>query len=207
ATWISQGFYTHSIPFDELKNLKDGSQLKVEFKAGLSGSQDEGEAQPFQVRTYTVKTRSPTSGHESFPDTVTFGLFNKGDAYTSQSGLEFVLLASSNDMIYGGASANSNDYSKSVLLLTTSVKVNITNGHAKTIEFFYASNTTGENTIAAKIDIYDLSGQQIESKNLLAPTMEFHQYGYTAQEEKAISYFEISNIQAGFTRIRDIKWG
>ena len=54
-TWIIQGFYTHPIPFNELKNLKDGSELKVEFKAGLSGSQDEAEAQPFQVRTYAVK--------------------------------------------------------------------------------------------------------------------------------------------------------
>ncbi|MDO9329501.1 MAG: Ig-like domain-containing protein, partial [Pseudomonas sp.] len=54
-TWIIQGFYTHPIPFNELKNLKDGSELKVEFKAGLSGSQDENNALPFQVRTYTVK--------------------------------------------------------------------------------------------------------------------------------------------------------
>ncbi|QQN96670.1 hypothetical protein [Pseudomonas sp. SW-3] len=54
-TWITQGFYTHPIPFNELKNLKDGSELKVEFKAGLSGSQDENNALLFQVRTYTVK--------------------------------------------------------------------------------------------------------------------------------------------------------
>ncbi|PMW86241.1 hypothetical protein C1X33_33740, partial [Pseudomonas sp. GW460-E13] len=54
-TWITQGFYTHPIPFNELKNLRDGSELKVEFKAGLSGSQDENNALPFQVRTYTVK--------------------------------------------------------------------------------------------------------------------------------------------------------
>ncbi|MGE8184256.1 hypothetical protein ACQKP9_21850, partial [Pseudomonas mandelii] len=54
-TWITQGFYTHPIPFNELKNLKDGSELKVEFKAGLNGSQDENNALLFQVRTYTVK--------------------------------------------------------------------------------------------------------------------------------------------------------
>ncbi|MHC8370641.1 hypothetical protein ACYZT2_07480 [Pseudomonas sp. MDT1-85] len=55
ATWISQGYWTQSILLTDLKNLKDGSQLKTVFKAGLGGSQVVGEAVTFPVRSYTVK--------------------------------------------------------------------------------------------------------------------------------------------------------
>ncbi|MHC8342860.1 hypothetical protein [Pseudomonas sp. RT6P73] len=54
-SWIDQGYYTHPIPLDELQNLKDGSVLKVSFKAGLSGSPVEDDAVSFQVRAYTIK--------------------------------------------------------------------------------------------------------------------------------------------------------
>ncbi|QXI18786.1 hypothetical protein [Pseudomonas hamedanensis] len=53
--WISQGYYTHPIPLADLKNLKDGSELNVIFKAGLVGSQAVGEAVSFPVKIYTVK--------------------------------------------------------------------------------------------------------------------------------------------------------
>ncbi|MDT3315174.1 hypothetical protein QZR14_27835, partial [Pseudomonas sp. rhizo66] len=37
STWISQGFQTHTIPLADLKNLKNGSDLKMVFKTGLGG--------------------------------------------------------------------------------------------------------------------------------------------------------------------------
>lgn len=53
--WIDQGYYTHPIPLAALQNLKDGSELIVEFKAGLGGSQVEAEALTFQRMKYIVK--------------------------------------------------------------------------------------------------------------------------------------------------------
>ncbi|WP_415762294.1 Ig-like domain-containing protein [Pseudomonas sp. CP4] len=58
-TWIGQGYYTHTIPLATLQNLKDGSELIVEFKVGLGGSQLEAEAVTFQSRTYTVNASVP----------------------------------------------------------------------------------------------------------------------------------------------------
>ncbi len=55
SRWISQGFYTHSIPLLDLQDLKDGSELIMEFKVGLGGSQDERQATTFKKRIYTVK--------------------------------------------------------------------------------------------------------------------------------------------------------
>ena len=54
STWINQGFYTAAIPLAELQNLKHGSELSMQFKAGLGGSQVESEAVSFPVRSYTV---------------------------------------------------------------------------------------------------------------------------------------------------------
>ncbi|WP_262137144.1 Ig-like domain-containing protein [Pseudomonas sp. Marseille-Q5117] len=54
-TWINQGYYPQSITLATLKNLKDGSELVVEFKVGLGGSQVETEAVTLQGRRYTVK--------------------------------------------------------------------------------------------------------------------------------------------------------
>jgi hypothetical protein len=57
ATWLSQGFSTVAIPLAELRNLKHGSALSLQFKAGLGGSQVESEAVSFPVRSYTVVTQ------------------------------------------------------------------------------------------------------------------------------------------------------
>lgn len=57
--WIDQGYYTHPIPLATLQNLKDGSELTVEFKAGLGGSQVEAEALTFQGMRYIVKVTVP----------------------------------------------------------------------------------------------------------------------------------------------------
>ncbi|MFJ2486568.1 C-type lectin domain-containing protein [Pseudomonas sp. NPDC087639] len=56
TTWISQGYWERLIPLATLQNLKDGSRLIVEFKAGLGGSQDEKQAVTFQKGIYTVKS-------------------------------------------------------------------------------------------------------------------------------------------------------
>ncbi|MGG7675560.1 hypothetical protein ACQ4OE_24255, partial [Pseudomonas sp. WC2] len=56
ATWLSQGFSTVAIPRAELRNLKHGSALSLQFKAGLGGSQVESEAVSFPQRVYTVRS-------------------------------------------------------------------------------------------------------------------------------------------------------
>jgi len=55
ATWIDQGFYTHTFPLPDLQSLEDGRDLELEFKAGFGGSQVETEAVTFARRTYRIK--------------------------------------------------------------------------------------------------------------------------------------------------------
>ena len=54
-TWISQGFYTHELPLKDLKELKDGSELRMDFRAGLSGHVGDIYAVKFAERIYNVK--------------------------------------------------------------------------------------------------------------------------------------------------------
>jgi len=53
--WLEQGYYERSIAFAGLRNLKDGSTLRMEFKAAFGKSTNESEAVVFPVRTYTIK--------------------------------------------------------------------------------------------------------------------------------------------------------
>ncbi|HHS7810812.1 TPA: hypothetical protein ACTQYX_003370, partial [Pseudomonas putida] len=53
--WINQGYYERSIAFAGLRNLKDGSTLRMEFKAAFGKSTNESEAVVFPVRTYMIK--------------------------------------------------------------------------------------------------------------------------------------------------------
>ncbi|WP_454566119.1 hypothetical protein, partial [Pseudomonas sp. AIG] len=55
ATWIDQGFYTHTFPLPDLQSLEDGRDLELEFKAGFGGTQVETEAVTFALRTYRIK--------------------------------------------------------------------------------------------------------------------------------------------------------
>jgi len=55
AQWIREGYYDKALTYDNLKDLKDGSTVTLEFRAGLGGSQVESEAITFPLRTYTVK--------------------------------------------------------------------------------------------------------------------------------------------------------
>ena len=59
--WIDNGFFEATAPYEDLIGLKEGSALTMEFKAGLGGSQDEGEAVSFAVRSYTVRAVTPIS--------------------------------------------------------------------------------------------------------------------------------------------------
>ncbi|SFW98342.1 hypothetical protein [Pseudomonas sp. NFACC47-1] len=54
ASWVSDGFATNTVPFTELQGLRNGSTLTVEFKATLNQSAEEGLADTFPLRTYTV---------------------------------------------------------------------------------------------------------------------------------------------------------
>jgi len=59
ARWIADGFVDKPVPYNYLKSLGHNTELKIEFKASLSKSQEESTAQAFVVRTYTVKS-TPT---------------------------------------------------------------------------------------------------------------------------------------------------
>nr|WP_225929983.1 hypothetical protein [Pseudomonas botevensis] len=55
--WVTSD-YEYNVPaavVNEIKGLKHGSSFTVEFKAGLSGTQQEADAVTFPVRTYTIK--------------------------------------------------------------------------------------------------------------------------------------------------------
>jgi len=54
--WVDQGFYTAPvIPISELQGLRDGSELRVIFKAGLDGNQVETNAVMFMPKVYRVR--------------------------------------------------------------------------------------------------------------------------------------------------------
>ncbi|AUM71224.1 hypothetical protein [Pseudomonas fluorescens] len=52
--WISQGFYEIPALYSYLKDLKDGSDLTMEFKVDFSETTDEANAITFPLRSYTV---------------------------------------------------------------------------------------------------------------------------------------------------------
>ncbi|WP_339478018.1 hypothetical protein [Pseudomonas sp. RL_5y_Pfl2_73] len=53
--WYRQGFGEVTIAYSELQGLRDGSQLKLEFKASFNKSVDDAQATPFPLRTYTIR--------------------------------------------------------------------------------------------------------------------------------------------------------
>ncbi|MBV4551639.1 YncE family protein [Pseudomonas sp. SWRI102] len=53
--WVSDGYATNTVPLSDLRELRDGSTLTVEFKTTFNQSTDEGQAITFPLRTYTVK--------------------------------------------------------------------------------------------------------------------------------------------------------
>jgi len=61
--WLEQGYYERSIDLAGLRNLKDGSTLRMEFKAAFGKSTNESEAVVFPVRTYTIKSTSVILSH------------------------------------------------------------------------------------------------------------------------------------------------
>jgi len=75
ARWIADGFIDKPVPYNYLKSLGHNTELRIEFKASLSKSQEESTAQAFVVRTYTVKStptitwlRGSPSGQDIAPD-------------------------------------------------------------------------------------------------------------------------------------------
>lgn len=68
--WIKRGFNTHTIPLDDLIDLKNNSELKLEVKTAFGGSPDEKYATTFKERVYNVKTAAPLVWDDS-PVTLT----------------------------------------------------------------------------------------------------------------------------------------
>jgi hypothetical protein len=57
--WLDQGYYPKAVGYDYLKELGNGTRLRLIFKAGMNGSREEADAIAFPVRTYTVKANLP----------------------------------------------------------------------------------------------------------------------------------------------------
>lgn len=149
---------------------------------------------------------SPTSGHEDFPDSVVFELFDVGDAYKSQSGLEFVLLRAETDKKFSGAFANTGGYPNS-LNLRTDIKINLAKGSARKIEFFYRCSTTGSDFIAATITFYASNGEQIATRPMESFSYNFFLFEFEAPPELDISYFEIrESLNLVYFQIKGIAW-
>jgi hypothetical protein len=55
-SWVSNGYYTRTVSYENLKNLKDGSVLRITFKAVIGNSKDERAAADFPIRNYIVRT-------------------------------------------------------------------------------------------------------------------------------------------------------
>lgn len=55
ARWYREGYGMASVLHSELQRLRDGSQLKLEFKASFNKSVDDAQATTFPLRTYTVR--------------------------------------------------------------------------------------------------------------------------------------------------------
>ncbi|WP_053145974.1 hypothetical protein [Pseudomonas sp. P97.38] len=53
--WYDRGYGEKEIPYDDLLALRDGSTLKLEFKASFNQSTDEDQATTFALRTYTIR--------------------------------------------------------------------------------------------------------------------------------------------------------
>jgi len=58
-TWIAQGYYHVVAPYSYLKELKDGSELTMEFKVDFDKTTDEAKAVTFPLRVYTVRAMRP----------------------------------------------------------------------------------------------------------------------------------------------------
>lgn len=55
-TWVKNGYFTHTVPYENLKDLKDGSVLRITFKAVIGNSKDERAAADFPARDYIIRT-------------------------------------------------------------------------------------------------------------------------------------------------------
>ncbi|SCW87282.1 MULTISPECIES: hypothetical protein [unclassified Pseudomonas] len=53
--WFNRGYGEKEIPYADLLELRDGSTLKLEFKASFNKSTDVAHATTFPIRTYTVR--------------------------------------------------------------------------------------------------------------------------------------------------------
>ncbi|MBC3210427.1 hypothetical protein HU755_26840, partial [Pseudomonas sp. SWRI111] len=181
--WISQGYFTHPLPLADLQNLKDGSELKVVFKAGLSGSQAVGEAISFPVRTYTVVLVA-AGGYEDWT--------NEVDQYlerpvTFKSGLEFTPL-SFVDRFF----------------LSYSLALNRRDMHCRGLgsaRFKWTGTVTNIELLiyrphpAHKISFFDINGNLLEQRSQPeAPTGDVI-FEYQAPSGKRISYFEVNNAE------------
>ncbi|WNZ81750.1 hypothetical protein [Pseudomonas sp. P108] len=53
--WFNSGQYTHTLAYNAIKDLADGSRLELYFKAALTLSREEAEAIDAPVKTYKIK--------------------------------------------------------------------------------------------------------------------------------------------------------
>ncbi|AZZ76498.1 hypothetical protein CCX46_15500 [Pseudomonas sp. RU47] len=53
--WFNSGQYTHTLAYNAIKDLADGSRLELHFKAALTLSREEAEAIDAPVKVYTIR--------------------------------------------------------------------------------------------------------------------------------------------------------
>jgi hypothetical protein len=94
ASWVMDGYWTNNLPMADLKQLKDGSSLTITFKAGLDGTQVEGNALAFVARTYSITAKAPLLIDDDFETGLSgWQTFYGGRHYIEgEAGSRYVLL-------------------------------------------------------------------------------------------------------------------
>jgi hypothetical protein len=197
STWISQGYYTQAVPLAVLKNLKNGSNLIVEFKAGLTGSQVEAETVTFPRKIYTIKTLDAVSGFENWQtEPVQKFLINTPAHF--KSGLSFTLLEGREFSFIENRSGNH------ILFLKRHSRGKFgLPGSARKIEFLFHNAHSINN-----IYFFDASEQLFDARKLPLIGNNFERFGFDAPAGRYVAYFEIDTTgeAGGGLYFDDIRW-
>ncbi|MCP1475053.1 hypothetical protein ABIA54_000855 [Pseudomonas sp. EB276 TE3739] len=194
----STGMYPNT-PVNELKALANGARLRIEFKVGFDGSNDERQAVTFPSRTYTVKKRVTVSGAEDFErERIREFVFNTPARFGS--GLSVTPTNRGNGRVgpgvygYSGIPKPPTFYYLGLLTANSAItRFEVFAGPIKAIRFLYEHASYGPDSAI----FFDDNGQVIETKYLtpyngtpVAHIMEFN--------DDRLAYFELhSNSTAG----------
>ncbi len=206
ATWMTQGYLDAGLratDLEDLKELKDGSELRIEFKAGVSGSQLESEAVSFPIRKYDIKSALWVTGSENW-ETQSIGHLPFDTKITFLSGLELTIKK------IGVGSASQFQGNGSIPGFGTKTLVtgyNVINcfsfgGVAKHVEFQY----TNSNSALNQVVFFKADGSTLKRLALIECPTNVVQI-IELNSEEACAYFEISAYDNDGIAIDNIQWG